>query len=90
LKGRRFRVVQNVKARGHHFHFPARNFEIGFLAAQDPAFERDDEFRAKFFSLFVRFGMKLLVEDDLYNPGAVSQINKNQLAKIATAVDPAH
>ena len=44
----------------------------------------------KLLGLGVRLGMQLLVEDNLSESGAVAQIDENQLAQIAPAMDPTH
>jgi hypothetical protein len=38
----------------------------------------------------VAFGRQFLVEDDLGDAAAVAQIEKDQVAVVAAAVDPAH
>jgi len=38
----------------------------------------------------MRLRMQLLVENDLRDSRAVAQIDKNQLAQVAPAMDPAH
>src|ERR1700722_11509120 len=90
LKRRRLRIIQDVQAGGHYFHFAGSNFRIGLLAAQDTAFHRNNKLRAQLFGFSVRFGVQLLVEDNLCESGAVAQVDKNQLAQIAPAMDPAH
>ena len=52
LEWRRFRIVQDVQARGHHFHFAGCNFWIRLLAADHLAFDGDHEFRAQALRLF--------------------------------------
>ena len=60
LKGRRLRIVQNVQARGDHFHFAGGDFGIRFLPPNHAALDRHDEFRAQLLGLGVRLGMLLL------------------------------
>jgi hypothetical protein len=36
------------------------------------------------------FGMQFFVEDDLGDASAVAQINEDELAEVAAAMDPAH
>ena len=79
-----------MQPRGHHFHFPGRDFGIGLLAADHLAFDGHHKFRAQLFRFFVRFGMHLVVEHDLRQTRAVAQVNEDQLAQIAAAMDPAH
>ena len=76
LERRRLRVVQNVQARGHHFHFAGGDFGVRFLPANHAALDRHHKFRAQLFGLCVRFGMQLLVEHDLRDAGAVAQVNE--------------
>ena len=90
LERRRLRIVQNVQARGHHFHFARRDFRIRLLAANHLPFDRDHKLRTQLFGLFVRLGMQLFVEHNLRNAGTVAQINEDQLAQIAAAMHPAH
>jgi hypothetical protein len=87
---RRLRVVQNVHARRHHFHFARGNLGIGFLAADHASFYSNNKLRAQFFGLGVGLGMLLLVEDNLRDPRAVAQVDKNELSEVAPLVDPAH
>jgi hypothetical protein len=36
------------------------------------------------------FGMRFLIEDHLHNSGAIANIQKQQIAQIASARDPSH
>src|ERR1017187_7446552 len=76
---RRLRVIQNVKSCGNHFHVAGGNFRIRFLAADDAAFHGHHEFRAQILGLRVRFGIVLLVKNNLRDSRAVPQIDENQL-----------
>ncbi len=90
LERRRLGIVQYVQARGHHFHFARCDFRIGLLPANHFAFDSHDEFRTQLFGFFVRFGMQLFVEHNLRQSRAVAQVNEDQLAQIAAAMNPAH
>src|SRR3984957_1092340 len=90
LERRRLRIVQNVQARRDYFHFAGRNFRVRLLAPHYATFHRDNKFRAQLFGLRVRFGMQLIVEHDLRDSRAVAQVDEDQLAEIATALNPAH
>ena len=60
------------------------------VALFDGADGGDDEFVAQLFRLFVDGGIQLVAEDDLRHSGAVAEIDENDLAKVAAAVDPSH
>ena len=69
---------------------PVRNFRIRLLPPHHAPFDRHHKFRAQLFGLGVRFGMQLLVENDLRDSRAVAQVDEDQLAQVAPPVDPAH
>ena len=48
------------------------------------------EFVAQLFGLFVDGGVQFGVEDDLRYAGAVAEIDEDDLAEVAAAVDPSH
>ena len=49
-----------------------------------------DEFVAELFALFVDGGVEFSVTDDLRYARAVAEVDENNLAEIAAAVDPSH
>jgi len=89
-KRRRLGVVENMQLRGHELDFPAGQFRIGFLALDDLAFHGDDEFAARLLGFRVRRGLRLFVEDRLHDAGAITNIEKEQIAKVAPPRHPAH
>ena len=60
------------------------------MALEDLAFHGDDEFAARLFRFSMRRGLRLFVEDHLHDAGAVAHIEKEQIAEVAAACDPAH
>jgi hypothetical protein len=60
------------------------------LASEYAPFDGHDEFGAEFFGFRVRFGVLLTIKDDLDDPGAVAQVDEEELAQVAAAVHPAH
>ena len=54
------------------------------------AFDGDDVLGAGGFGLGVGFGGGFLVEDDLGDAGAVAEVEEDEVAVVAAAVDPAH
>ncbi len=60
------------------------------MAPDDLAFDGDDEFAARLLGFGVSFGLRLFVEDHLNDAGAVAHVEKEQIAEVAAAMDPAH
>src|SRR6266478_4344464 len=79
-----------MQFRRDQLDFPAGQFRIGFLALENLAFHRDHEFAARLLGFGVRRRLCLLVEDHLDDAGAVAHIEKEQIAEVAAARDPAH
>src|SRR6266853_944770 len=88
-KWRRLGVIQNVQLRSVHFDFAGGQLRIGFLPLHNVAFDCDHEFAARLFCFAVSFGLRLFIEDHLDNSGAVAHIEKQQIAEVAAARDPA-
>src|SRR5439155_3360650 len=61
-----------------------------FVAHADLSADCNHKFRSQRFGLAVQFSIVFGVEDDLSDAFAVAQIDKNELAVIAPAIDPAH
>ena len=61
-----------------------------FAAGADLAGDGDDVLGAGGFGLEVAGGAGLLVDDDLGNAGAVAEVDEDEAAVVAAAVDPAH
>src|ERR1700674_3993016 len=79
-----------MQLRCNKLDFSGGQFRIGFLALEDLAFHGDDEFAARLLGFGMRGGLRLLVEDHLDDAGAVADIEKEQIAQVAAACDPAH
>ncbi len=90
LKRRRLCVVQDVQFCGDQFDFAGGDFRVRFLALDDFAFDGDDVFAAHVFGFGVRFGLRLLVEDNLDDSGAVADVEEKQIAEVAATMDPTH
>jgi len=86
----RFCVVQDVQFCGDEFDFAGGDFGIGLLALDDFAFDRDNEFAAHVLGFGVRFGLRFLVENDLDDAGAVADVKEEQIAEVASTMNPAH
>ena len=72
------------------FDFAAGEIGIRFLTKHHFAFDGEDVFAAYVFGLGVGFGLRLFVEDNLDDAGAIAEVEKEQIAEVATASDPAH
>ena len=59
-------------------------------AAADVAFDGDDVLGAGGVGLVVRAGQTFFVDDDLGDAGAVAEVEEDEAAVVAAAVDPAH
>ena len=79
-----------MKLTGDDFDFAAGEIGIRLLARDDLAFDGDDVFAADVFGFAVRFGLRLFVEDDLNDAGAIANVEEEEIAEVATARDPAH
>ena len=79
-----------MQLRRHKLDFPGGQFWIGFLALEDLAFHGDDEFAARLLGFGMRRRLCLFVKDHLHHAGAVAHIEKEQIAEVAAACDPAH
>ena len=60
------------------------------VAQLDRADDGDDELVAQLFGFVVDGGASLAAEDDLGDAGAVAQVDEDDLAEVAAAVDPSH
>src|SRR5208337_269185 len=91
-KGQRLRYVQNAQFFHYQFDFAGRNIGVNGIgiAALDLSYGRDHELVAQGFRLFVHGGIEFVVEDHLGYAGAVAQVDEDDLAEVAAAVDPSH
>jgi hypothetical protein len=78
-----------VQPGGVQLHFASRQIRIGLLPLNDTAFHCDYEFAARLFAFRVRLGLGLFVEDDLDDSGAIAHVEKQEVAEIAAASNPA-
>ena len=79
-----------MQLRGDQFDFAGGEFGIRFLPLDDFAFDGDHKFAARLLGFGVRGGLRLFVEDDLDDAGAVANVEEEQIAEVAAAGDPAH
>ena len=91
-KGARRVSLRTQQLGGLDLDFAGGHFGIdGVLVAQaDLADGGDDVLGAHLLALGVAVGGELLVEDDLGDAGAVAQVEEDEVAVVAAAVDPAH
>jgi hypothetical protein len=91
-KGRKTRVVEDEKLGGLDLDFAGGHFGIdGVGGAQAHlADSGNDVLGANLFAFQVAVGGELLVEHDLDDAGAVTEIEKDEVAVVAAAIDPAH
>ena len=90
LKWRRLGCVQNVQVLGDELDFARRELRIRLLPLDYAPFDRNDEFRARLLGLGVRFRLRFFIEDNLKDAGAVADVEKEEIAEVAAAVDPSH
>src|SRR5260370_36937419 len=79
-----------MQLRGHQLDFPAGQFRIGFLALDDLPFHGDNEFAARLLRFGMRRRLRLFIENNLHDAGAITNIEKEQIAKVAPPRHPAH
>ena len=60
------------------------------IALFDRADYGDDIFVAQLLGFVVSRGIEFAIDHNLRNSGAVAQVNKNDAAEVAAAVDPSH
>ena len=91
-EGRQARVVEDEKLGGLDLDFAGGHLGIDGvgIAQADFAHGGDDVLGANLLALGVAFGDELLVEHDLGDAGAVAEVEKDEVAVVAAAVDPAH
>ncbi len=85
-------LVEDAEFVGDEFDFAGGDiFVDGVGVAQlDGADDGDDELVAEGFGLLVDGGGVLAAEDDLGDAGAVADIDEDDGAEVAAAVDPSH
>ena len=91
-EGQRLAVVEDAQLVGDDFDFAGGDVRVdGVGVAQlDVADDGDDVLGAQRLGLLVELGAGVGGDDDLGDAGAVAQIEKDEVAEIAAAVDPAH
>src|SRR5208282_6714132 len=91
-KGQRLRHVQNAQFFNHQFDFAG--WDVGIdgvgIATLDLSYGRDYKLIAQCFGLFMDGRIQFVVKDNLGYAGAVAQVNEDDLAEVAAAVDPSH
>lgn len=89
FKGRRFALRQNAQVVHHNFHFTGGDLLVFAGALAHNALCHEHIFAAHREGLTKNFFIRLLVEGELHDAGAVAQINEDQRAEIALALHPA-
>ncbi len=91
-KWQRLGYIQNAQIFDNEFDFSGGNVGIdGVRVALFHGSDRcDDEFVAQGLGFLVNGGVQFVVEDDLRDAGAVAEVDKDNLAEVAAAVDPSH
>ncbi len=91
-EGREARVVEDAQLGGLDLDFAGGHFGIdGVGVAQaDFADGGDDVLGADLLAFEVAVGSQFFVEDDLGDAGAVAEVEEDEVAVVAAAVDPAH
>jgi len=86
------RVVENANLRGLDLDFARGHFGIdGVGVAQAHlADSGDNVLGPHLLALQVAVGSQLLVEDNLGNAAAIADVEKDEVAVVAAAIDPAH
>ena len=85
-------VVEHAELGSFDLDFAGGHFGIDGVgrAQADFADGSDDIFGAHLLSLGVAVGDKLLIEDNLGDAAAVAEVEEDEVAVVAAAVDPAH
>ncbi len=91
-KRRLFRFIQDAQFFHNQLDFAGRDVLIDGIgiALLDIADDGDNIFIAQRRSLFMRRRIQFAVHHHLGHTGTVTQVNKNDAAEIASAVDPSH
>ena len=86
------RVVQDEQLRCLDLNLAGGHFRVDCVSIAQPdlAHGSDNVFGPDVFALGVPLRRDLLVEDDLADTAAVAQVEKDEIAVVAAAVDPAH
>ncbi len=74
------------------FDFASRDIRVdGFFAAElDLALDRNHEFGAQLLRAPVRFRLLTFIEDQLRDPVPVTNVDEDDAAQVAAAMDPTH
>ena len=77
---------------GYEFDVAGGHVGIGeaFAAVAEDSSDGDDVLGARGFGLGVGFGGDFLIEDNLGDAGAIAEIEEDEVAVVAAAVDPTH
>ena len=91
-KRRQASVIEDQQLGGLDFDFAGGHFGVDGVrvAEADFAHGGDDVFRADLFALEMAIGRELFVKHDLGDAGAVAEVEEDEVAVVAAAVDPAH
>jgi hypothetical protein len=89
LKGRGFRVVEDVQPGGDDFNFAGGKVGVRFLTLDDFAFDGNDVFTADVFGFGVSLELHFLVENNLDDAGAVADVEEQEVAEVAALGYPA-
>ena len=77
---------------GYEFDVAGGHVGIGeaFAAVAEDSCDGDDVFGTRCFCLSVSFRRDFLVEDDLRDASAIAEVEEDEIAVVAAAVDPTH
>ena len=91
-KRQRLAVVQDAQLIGDDLDLAGRDVLVdgAGVAQLHVAHDGDDELRAQRFGLLVKLGAGVGGDHHLGDAAAVAQVDEDQVAEVATAIDPAH
>ena len=91
-EGRGLRLIEDPDLVDHHFNFAGGQVRVDGVggALFDEAGDADDVFGAQVFGAGMGLGEALAAEDELRRTFAIAQVDEDDAAQIAAAMDPAH
>ena len=91
-EGRGLRLVEDPDLVDHHFHFAGGQVGVNGVggALFDEAGDADDVFGAQVFGAGMGPREALAAKDELRGAFAIAQVNEDDAAQVAAAMDPAH
>ena len=91
-EGRCLRIVEEEEGMGDELYVAGGHIGIGeaLAAVAEDSGDGDDVLGTRGFGLGVSFGGDFFVEDNLGDAGAVAEVEEDEIAVVAAAVDPPH